>query len=80
MCEAVNSMKEKSSGEMKGGTCANGGNQRGHISKEEAASPTVSTESALTTSVMEAKQGFKVCKGNFQMHSSRQSLMTSRRG
>ena len=64
MCEAVNSTKEKSHGETKGGTCANGSNQQGHISKEEAASPTISTELVLTMGVMEAKQGCKVCTSN----------------
>ena len=44
MCKAVNLMKEKSSGEMKDKMCANGGNQQGHISKEEAASPIILTE------------------------------------
>ena len=60
LCEAVNLMKEKTSGKIKGGTCANGGKQCGHISKEEAPSPTASTESVLLTAVMEAKQGHKV--------------------
>ena len=53
-------MKEKSTGETKGRTCANGSGQRGYISKEEVASPAVSTELALITGAMEAKQGRKV--------------------
>ena len=60
MCEAVNLIKEKSSGEIKGRMCSNGSNQRGYILKEEAASPTVSTELVSMTGVMEAKQGCKV--------------------
>ena len=60
MCEAVNQNKEKSTGEIKGRTCANGSNQRGYISKEDAASPTVSTEAVLITAVMEAHVIFQM--------------------
>ena len=60
-CKAVNLMKEKTSGEIKGGTCINGGKQRGYIKKEDAVSPTVLTESVSLTAAMEAKEGCKVC-------------------
>ena len=56
LCEAVNLIKLKSSGELKGCTCANGSYQRNYISKEEAASPTVSMEAVIITVVMEAKE------------------------
>ena len=59
-CEAVNSMKEKSSGEIKGRTCANGSGQCDCIGKEEATNPAVSMESVLLTAEMEAKQHHKV--------------------
>ena len=59
-CEAVNLIKEKKSGEIKGRCCADGRSQRNYISKEESASPTVATESVLLTGVMEAKERRKV--------------------
>jgi hypothetical protein len=42
---------------VKAQTCANGSIQCSYISKEEAASPTVMTESILTTAAIEAHQG-----------------------
>ena len=41
---------------MRGRTCANGSVQRSYIDKDDATSPTVSTEAVLITSVLEAKQ------------------------
>ena len=47
---------EKRDGTIKARACANGSSQRHYISKEKAASPKVSTESILITSVLDAKQ------------------------
>lgn len=55
-CEAVNLIKEKKSGEIKGRTCADRRVQRKYISKEESASPTAATESIFLTGVIEAKE------------------------
>ena len=47
---------EKRDGTVKGRACANGSVQRPYIDKDDATSPTVSTEAVLITSVLEAKQ------------------------
>ena len=49
-------LTEKRDGTIKARACANGSTQRSYINKEEAASPTVSTEALLTTAVIDAKQ------------------------
>lgn len=49
-------IEEKKDGRIKGRGVANGSKQRGSISKEEAASPTVSLESILLTSIIDAKE------------------------
>ena len=53
-------LKEKSTGEVKGRACINGAPQRAYISKEEAASPTVSTESTFITATIAAAEKMKV--------------------
>ena len=60
MCRAVNQIKEKKSGEIKGRTCADGRFQRNYISKEDSASPTASTDAVILTAVMEAKEERRV--------------------
>ena len=56
ICEAVNLIKQKKDGTIKGRCCADGCKQRDYISKEESASPTAATESVILTGVMEAKE------------------------
>ena len=53
-------LKEKRTGDVKGQACINGAPQRTYISKEEAASPTVSTESTFTTAAIAAVEKRKV--------------------
>eukprot|EP00957_Ditylum_brightwellii_P103461 7883595-Ditylum_brightwellii.AAC.1 len=53
---AVMFLKEKRCGRIKGQTCADGRKQCGQIPREDAASPTVASESVLTTSVINAKE------------------------
>ena len=48
---------KKRCGRVKARGCADGRKQRDMYSKEEAASPTVSTEAILLTSVIDAKEG-----------------------
>ena len=60
MCKAVNLIKEKTSGEIKGRCCADGRKQRVYVTKEESASPTAFTESVLITATIEAKENRKV--------------------
>ena len=55
--ESLLFLNEKRNSMIKACTCANGSTQQGYIRKEEAASPTVSTDSVLITGVIEAKQG-----------------------
>ena len=43
------SLKEKNNGNIKGQACANGAKQREYIKKEDASSPTASTESVVIT-------------------------------
>ena len=50
-------LKEKCSGEIKGRTMAGGNKQRDYISKEDASSPTVATESVLLTCIVDAEEG-----------------------
>jgi Reverse transcriptase (RNA-dependent DNA polymerase) len=50
-------LQEKRDGKIKGRTVAGGNKQRGFISKEEASSPTVATESVILTSVIDAIEG-----------------------
>ena len=51
-------LKEKRDGKIKGRTVAGGNKQRDYISKEEASSPTVATESVLLTcSIVDAEEG-----------------------
>ena len=47
---------EKRDGRVKGRACANGSTQRDYIPREDAASPTASTDSVLITGVIEANQ------------------------
>ena len=49
-------LTEKRDGTIKARACSNGSTQRSYINKQEAASPTVSTEALLTTAVIDAKQ------------------------
>ena len=59
-CEAVNVIKEKKCGEIKGRACADGRAQCDFISKEDTVSPTSSTDAALLTEVIEQKHCRKV--------------------
>jgi hypothetical protein len=49
-------LKEKASGEIKGRTCINGAPQREYIKKEDAASPTVATDSVFITGAIDAHE------------------------
>jgi len=53
-------LKEKRTGDTKGRACINGAPQRAYIPKEDAASPTVSTELMFITATIAAKEGRKV--------------------
>ena len=55
-CKAVNPMKEKSDGTIKGRCCADGRVQRDFMSKEESASPTTATKLALLMGVIEVQE------------------------
>ena len=50
-------LKEKRTKEIKGRTVAGGNKQRDYISKEDASSPTVATESVLLTCIIDAEEG-----------------------
>ena len=54
--ESLIFLTEKKDGRVKARICANGSIQRAYISKDDAASPTASTERVLITSTIEAKQ------------------------
>ena len=49
-------LKEKRTGDIKGRACINGAPQRDYIAKEDAASPTVSTESTFITASIAAHE------------------------
>ena len=50
-------LKEKRDGKIKGRTVAGGNKQCDYISKEDASSPTVATESVLLSCIIDAKEG-----------------------
>jgi len=52
--EAINLIKEKRTGKIKGCTCADGRKQRKWINKEDTASPTVSLEALITSLLIDA--------------------------
>ena len=54
--ESLIFLTEKRDGLVKARTCANGSTQQDYIPREDAASPTASTDSILITGVIEAKQ------------------------
>ena len=58
--ESLLFLKEKKDGTIKGRACADGRKQRGHIAKEDTASPTVSLEAVFLTATIDAKEGRKV--------------------
>ena len=49
-------LKEKRDGTIKGRTLAGGNKQRGYISKEDASSPTVASESVLLSCIIDAEE------------------------
>ena len=53
---AVNLIKEKRSGKLKGRTCTNGRSQRSKYMKEETTSPTVSTDALMISLMIDAKE------------------------
>ena len=53
-------LTQKRDGRIKGRACADGSKQRTFMTKEEAASPTVSMETMSLTSVIDAKEGREV--------------------
>ena len=56
--EAVNLIKEKRDGDLKGRSCANGSKQRKFLKPDDQiSSPTVSNEAFLTTCVIDAEEG-----------------------
>jgi hypothetical protein len=50
-------LKRKRCGKVKGRGCANGRKQRAYTAREDAASPTVATESVFLTTVIDALEG-----------------------
>jgi len=54
---AVNPIKEKRSGKLKGRTCADGRSQRAHYTKEDTTSPTLSTDALMLSLMIDAKEG-----------------------
>ena len=54
--ESLIFLVEKRDGRVKARTCANGSTQRTYVNRDEAASPTASTESILITATLDAKQ------------------------
>jgi len=63
---AVNLIKEKRSGKLKGRTCADGRSQRAHYTKEETTSPTVSTAALMLSLMIDAKEGRDVATADLE--------------
>jgi Reverse transcriptase (RNA-dependent DNA polymerase)/Zinc knuckle len=53
---AINLIKEKRSGELKGRTCADGRPQRSMYAKDETASPTIATDALMITLMVDAAE------------------------
>jgi hypothetical protein len=53
---AINLIKEKRDGELKGRSCADGSAQRALYTKEQSASPTVSTDALMLSLMVDAKE------------------------
>ena len=53
-------LREKQDGNIKARSCANGSVQREHMTKEEAAAPTVALESVFVIATIDAKEQWKV--------------------
>lgn len=62
--ESLIFLVEKRDGRIKARTCANGSVQQVDVDKEEAASPTASTEAILLTAVIDAAEGRDVATVN----------------
>ena len=62
--EAFLFVEKKKSGQVKGRLVVNGKMQRGHISKDEASSPTAHSESIMLTGVIDAMEGRDVATGD----------------
>jgi hypothetical protein len=58
-------LKEKHTGKIKGRGCADGQKQQLYTAKEDASSPTVSIESIMLTSVIDALEGRHVATADF---------------
>jgi len=58
--ESLIFLVEKRDGRIKARACANGSTQRSYINKEDAASPTASTEAILITAAIEADEQINV--------------------
>ena len=54
---AINSIKEKRSIKLKGGTCADGRPQRCYITKEDSSSPAIYLEALFTSLIIDAHEG-----------------------
>ena len=50
-------LKRKRNGKIKGRGCADGRKQRAYIAKEDATSPTVSTDAVFITAIIDAMEG-----------------------
>ena len=70
----------KRDGTVKGRTVAGGNKQQDYIGKEEASSPTVSTEAVVLTSVIEASEDRDVATIDIPMLSFKQEWKTLRTG
>ena len=57
---AINLIKLKRCGKVKGRTCADGSVQRGYISKEDSSSPTISLQALFATWIIDSIEGRKV--------------------
>ena len=57
---AINSIKEKRSGKLKGRKCADGQPHRCYITKEDASLPTISLEALFTILIINAHEGIFV--------------------
>jgi hypothetical protein len=61
---AINLIKEKRDGALKGRSCADGSSQRGLYTKEQSASPTISADALMLSLMVDAKERRDVATAN----------------
>ena len=77
---AINLIKEKRCGKLKGRACADGSKQRQHYAKEDTTSPTMATDALMLTLMVDAKEKRNVATADVEGAYERLCYHASHRG